>query len=62
MVAFDRKCPRCSSWEIYKSRFRTLEFLLRFALLRPVRCGDCEQRFFRPLIYAALNWFHPAHQ
>jgi hypothetical protein len=52
MLTFDRKCPLCGFHKIYKSRFRNLEVLLPLTLLRPVRCGKCESRYYRPLFYA----------
>lgn len=55
MLTLSRICPTCSSWDIFKSRFRTLDFILSLLLLRPVRCGDCYQRYYRPLIYSALD-------
>jgi hypothetical protein len=54
MLTFDRNCPRCGSLKICKSRFRNLELLLPLALLRPVRCGKCELRCYRPIYYPAL--------
>jgi ribosomal protein S27AE len=57
MLTFDRHCPRCGSGKIYKSRFRNLEVLLPLSLLRPVRCGKCEFRYYRPIYYAALSRF-----
>jgi hypothetical protein len=55
MLTFSRICPRCSSWEVFKSRFRTVDFILSMLLLRPVRCGDCYQRHYRPLFFPALD-------
>jgi len=55
MMTLRRTCPRCSSWDIFKSHFRFLEFILPLFLLRPVRCGDCYSRFYRPLFYSTLS-------
>ena len=53
MLTFCRSCPRCSSGEIFKSRFRTLDYGLSLLLLRPARCGNCRKRHYRPLFYSA---------
>jgi hypothetical protein len=58
MLSFDHNCPRCASWKIYQSRFRSVERLLTLALLRPVRCGECDMRYYRPIFYAALQRWH----
>jgi hypothetical protein len=51
---FRRLCPRCFSWYIYKSRFWYVEYLLLLLLLRPVRCRDCERRYYRLVFLPAL--------
>lgn len=38
-----RKCPKCNSENVFRSRRRTLEYLLPF--FRPYRCYSCERRF-----------------
>ena len=38
-----RKCPKCQSENVFRSRRRSLEYLLPF--LRPYRCYSCERRF-----------------
>ena len=38
-----RKCPKCESENVFRSRRRSLEYLLPF--LRPYRCYSCERRF-----------------
>lgn len=38
-----RKCPKCHSENVFRSRRRSLEYLLPF--LRPYRCYSCERRF-----------------
>lgn len=53
MLSYDHNCPRCASSKIYKSRFRHVEHLLPLALLRPVRCGKCDIRYYRPILYSA---------
>jgi len=55
---FRRVCPRCSSWNIYKSRFRHLEYLLPLLLLRPVRCGDCSLRHYRMIFLSTLRRYY----
>ena len=52
---FRRTCPRCFSWYIYKSRFWLVEYLLPLLLLRPVRCRDCEHRYYRLIFLSALH-------
>ena len=52
---FRRTCPRCFSWYIYKSRFWLLEYLLPLLLLRPVRCRDCEKRYYRLIFLPTLH-------
>ena len=38
-----RKCPKCHSENVFRSRRRPLEYLLPF--FRPYRCYSCERRF-----------------
>ena len=38
-----RKCPNCQSENVFRSRRRSLEYLLPF--FRPYRCYSCERRF-----------------
>ena len=52
---FRRTCPRCLSWYIYESRFCHLEYLLLLVALRPVRCRDCERRYYRLIFLSALH-------
>jgi hypothetical protein len=44
-------CHDCGSLVGFRSRPRTLteKYLLPVLLLRPVRCGDCFRRYYRPL-------------
>ena len=43
-------CPYCGWDEVYVSRFHSIwEGLMLLLLLRPARCGDCEERSLRPL-------------
>jgi predicted Zn-ribbon and HTH transcriptional regulator len=56
---FRRLCPRCLSWYIYKSRFWHLEYLLLLLLLRPVRCRDCERRYYRLIFLPVLQHDDP---
>jgi hypothetical protein len=58
-ILFNRRCPRCLSWEIYKSRSRRLDFFLQFVLLRPVRCGDCNRRYYRAVFMSVLDRGEP---
>ncbi len=48
-------CPFCYSQKIFKSRYRGLERLLPLVLLRPVRCGECSRRHYRPMFYRAMQ-------
>lgn len=38
-----RRCPKCQSENVFRSRRRTLEYFLPF--FRPYRCYSCERRF-----------------
>ncbi len=38
-----RRCPKCNSENVFRSRRRTLEYFLPF--FRPYRCYSCERRF-----------------
>ena len=38
-----RSCPKCHSENVFRSRRRSLEYLLPF--FRPFRCYSCERRF-----------------
>ncbi len=42
-MADARRCPKCQSENVFRSRRRTLEYLLPF--FRPYRCYSCERRF-----------------
>jgi hypothetical protein len=53
---FRRTCPRCYSWYIYKSQFWLVEYLLPLLLLRPVRCRDCNARYYRLIFLSALHY------
>ena len=55
MLTLERKCPLCDCGEIYKSRYRGLDFLLRLILFRPVRCGECHFRYYQPASYFAMD-------
>ncbi len=48
-MAETRRCPKCQSENVFRSRRRTLEYLVPF--YRPFRCYNCERRFlmFTPL-------------
>lgn len=39
----ERRCPKCQSENVFRSRRRSLEYLLPF--FRPYRCYSCERRF-----------------
>jgi len=47
------------SWYVYKSRFSHLEYLLLLLLLRPVRCRDCDRRYYRLIFLEALHRKEP---
>lgn len=59
---FRRLCPTCLSWYVYKSRFWYLEYLLLLLLLRPVRCRDCERRYYRSIFLPALKYDEPGQR
>ncbi len=42
-MADARRCPKCLSENVFRSRRRALEYLLPF--FRPYRCYSCERRF-----------------
>ena len=42
-MADARKCPKCQSENVFRSRRRSLEYFLPF--FRPYRCYSCERRF-----------------
>ncbi len=42
-MAETRLCPKCQSENVFRSRRRTLEYLVPF--YRPFRCYSCERRF-----------------
>jgi hypothetical protein len=44
-------CSDCGGSVGFRSRPRTFteKFVLPIFLLRPVRCGDCFRRYYRPL-------------
>jgi hypothetical protein len=48
-------CPTCGSEIVYRSRPRsfTERFLMPFALLRPVRCGECYRRTYATVFTGA---------
>jgi hypothetical protein len=51
MGAKHYKCARCGSDEGYRSRSRNFfeRYLLPVFFLRPVRCGQCYRRSYRPV-------------
>jgi len=42
-------CPRCGSSEVFYSRRRnfTEKWILPVAMLRPFRCAECFERYYR---------------
>ena len=42
-------CPRCGGSEVFYSRHRSFseKYLLPVAFLRPYRCADCFERYYR---------------
>lgn len=42
-MADARRCPKCQSENVFRSRRRSLEYFLPF--FRPYRCYSCERRF-----------------
>jgi hypothetical protein len=41
------RCPDCSESPLHPSRRRGLEWLLLLVFVRPYRCHECCQRFWR---------------
>ncbi len=54
-LTFREACPNCGSQEIYRSRYRGLEYVIRLFMVRPVRCGSCMKRHYRPAWYPVLR-------
>lgn len=53
-MIFQRTCKCCLGHELYKSRYRKLERLMNLVLLRPVRCGSCNRRWYKFLGVKAI--------
>lgn len=53
LITVQRSCPWCCCQHPVKSRFHGLEILFALFLLRPVRCGTCYRRYWRPIFYSA---------
>jgi hypothetical protein len=55
MVLTEYICPRCGSSEVFYSRRRnfTEKWILRLALLRPFRCAECFERYYRSVFIQA---------
>jgi len=51
------RCKHCGGLEGYRSRSRNFfeRYLLRLALLRPVRCGQCFRRSYHPVFQPAQD-------
>ena len=51
MLSRQFQCRDCGGLAGYRSRRRSFveKYLLPLLLLRPVRCGDCFRRSYRPL-------------
>ena len=47
-VAGRRRCPRCHTYTAVRSRRRGAfeNIVLRFVLMRPFRCRECNHRFY----------------
>jgi len=56
------RCPDCGSTDGFRSRSRTLseKYILPIFMLRPVRCGDCFRRFYRPVTVPVRERNHAA--
>ncbi len=54
MLTFGRSCPYCRGSRIYISRPRFFDLPFRFFLFAGVRCGECDERFYRLRFYKAL--------
>jgi hypothetical protein len=51
VLSRDYVCPDCGNNEGFRSRPRSVaeRFVLPLLLLRPVRCGNCFRRDYRPI-------------
>jgi hypothetical protein len=49
MLLTEHVCPRCGSSEVFYSRRRGFaeKWVLPLAMLRPFRCAECFQRYYR---------------
>lgn len=55
------ECNECGSSVGYRSRPRTFteKYLSRLLLLRPVRCGGCFRRSYRPIFVPVKERYEP---
>jgi hypothetical protein len=56
------RCPDCGGTEGFCSRPRTFseKYILPVFMLRPVRCGDCFRRLYRPVTVPVRERIHSA--
>lgn len=54
MASSKIQCRQCGAYQVYRSASRNLaeKYLLPALLLRPVRCGHCFRRSYRPIFQA----------
>ena len=54
MITLGRFCPSCRGSRIFQSRRRSYDLPFWLLLLKGVRCGECDYRFYRPRFFKAL--------
>jgi hypothetical protein len=48
VVTLGQRCPSCRGSRVYQSRRRLFDIPFRLLFMKAVRCGECDQRFYRP--------------
>lgn len=51
MIDSRQRCPRCDGDELRRSRSTWLRWPARLVFLHPIRCCDCQTRFWRFTLY-----------
>jgi hypothetical protein len=54
LFTLGRTCPLCHGTRIYQSHFRVFDLPFLLFLYVGVRCGECDNRFYRPRFIRAL--------
>ena len=56
------QCPECGSTHLRRSHYYTDDSLLSILLLSPIRCMNCEYRFFGSVFWRFGHWFSQEKQ